>query len=77
MSYVKLLRGRREEPGNEADMAAYTNPEVSRVWHLRVLEARPSSLPRSQLSSARTVHELGNEASLVTVWTADEFYRQD
>ena len=37
--------------------------------------SRPRVLSRSQLSSARTVHELGNEAPLATVPTAGEFYR--
>ena len=70
---MKLLHRRKEEPRNEA------NVRTGALAYLRVLEAkyRPSILPRSQLSSACTVHELGNEASLVTVWMAGEFYRQD
>ena len=37
--------------------------------------SRARVLSRSQLSSARTVHELGNEAPLITFRTAGDFYQ--
>ena len=59
-------------------MAAYTNPICERFRGCGTFaSSRARVLSLSQLTNARTVHELGNEAPLITVRTAGEFYRQD
>ena len=72
-----VTRRATTQSANAPNMAAYTctNPNCVRFRGCGTFaSSKARVLSRSQLSSARTVHELGNEAPLITVRTA---YGQD